>query len=230
MAEACRMNLIEYPDRATLMTTVAQALAADLAAALAAREAVCFAVPGGTTPGPLFDALARLPLDWARVHVLLSDERWVPEDDPQSNAALIRSRLLTGHAAAASFTPYYTDTGDIETAARTLSRSLAHVLPIDVLLLGMGADMHTASLFPKAEGLTEAMADDAPLLLPITAPGQQSRRFSLTAPALRSARSTHLLITGPEKRAAVTQAAHLPTAEAPVQIILPNATIHWSAA
>ena len=230
MAENHRMNLIEYPDRETLMGQVAQTLATDLASALAERDTVCFAVPGGTTPGPLFDALSQVALEWSRVHVLLTDERWVPEDDPQSNAALIRARLLTGFAAAAKFTPYYTDTGDIDTAARSLSETLAHFLPIDVLLLGMGADMHTASLFPKADGLAEAMADDAPLLLPITAPGQKSRRFSLTAPALRSARKTHLLITGNDKRAALEQAAGLPPMQAPVQTILSDATIHWSAA
>lgn len=229
MAEADTMNLIEYPDRNTLMASVAKALADDLAAALAARETVSLAIPGGTTPGPAFDALAATPLDWSRVHVLLTDERWVAESDPQSNAALVRARLLQGPAAAALFTPYYTDKADIDSAAATLSAQLSPLLPVDVLLLGMGADMHTASLFPGAEGLEQALADDAPMLLPVSVAGQQTRRFSLTAPVLRGARATHLLITGTDKREALERAISLPEALAPVQTVLPQATIHWSA-
>lgn len=229
MAKADTMNLIEYPDRDTLMISVAKALADDLAAALAVRETVTLAIPGGTTPGPAFDALAAAPLDWARVNILLTDERWVPESDLQSNAALVRARLLQGPAAAAMFTPYYTDKTDINTAAGTLSAQLSPLLPVDVMLLGMGADMHTASLFPGSEGLEEALAEDAQMLVPVTVAGQQTRRFSLSAPVLRSARATHLLITGTEKREALLRACELPEALAPVQTVLPMATIHWSA-
>jgi len=229
MAEADTMNLIEYPDRDTLMISVAKALADDLATALDARETVTLAIPGGTTPGPAFDALAAAPLDWARVNILLTDERWVPESDLQSNAALVRARLLQGPAAAAMFTPYHTDTTDIDTAAGTLSAQLSPLLPVDVMLLGMGADMHTASLFPGSEGLEEALAEDAQMLVPVTVAGQQTRRLSLSAPVLRSARATHLLITGTEKREALLRASELPEALAPVQTVLPLATIHWSA-
>lgn len=229
MEEVHRMKLIEYTSRNALMTQTAAALATALRAALDSRETVSFAVPGGTTPGPVFDALAQVALDWSRVHVLLTDERWVPESDPQSNAALVRSRLLTGHAAAAQFTPYYTDRADSGAAADRLSGLLAPLLPLDVLLLGMGADMHTASLFPNAIGLQQAMAADAQMLMPITVPGQQTTRFTLTAPALSSARATHILITGNDKRAALAQAQTLSALEAPVQTVLQNATIHWSA-
>lgn len=229
MAEIYLMNLIEYPSRPQLMTDLAQRIADDLAAALANRDMVCFAVPGGTTPGPLFDALCAMPLDWSRVHILLTDERWVPETDAQSNAALIRARLLQGHAAAASFTPYFTDQADIAAAANQLDTTLNAQLPIDVLLLGMGADMHTASLFPGAGGLEAALADDAPMFAPIEVAGQSVHRFTLTAPALRDARSIHVLITGAEKRSAVAQAASLPATAAPIQIVLPTATVHWSA-
>ena len=223
------MNLIEYPNRDEMMPQVADALAGALRAALTQRDVVSFAVPGGTTPGPVFDALSKVDLDWSRVHVLLSDERWVPETDPQSDAALVRARLLTGPAAAARFTPYYNAESDIATAARELSDQLEPLLPLDVLLLGMGADMHTASLFPDAEGLEVALEEGAPMLLPITVPSQQNQRFTLTAPALRSARSTHVLIIGDDKRAALNQAQTLPADQAPVQIVLNDATIHWSA-
>lgn len=223
------MKRSDYANRDDLMQGLARVLEQDLADALEQQAQVCLAVPGGTTPGPLFDILSQAALDWARVHVILTDERWVPQNDPQSNAALIQARLLTGPAAAATFTPYYTDATDIDAAAAALSDGLNKHLPIDVLLLGMGADMHTASLFPDADGLEAAMAPDAPMFLPVRAAGQSAVRFSLAAPALRSARRTHLLITGDEKRVALSRAATLPPLEAPVGVILDNATVHWSA-
>jgi len=230
MAEGKVMKLNEYKSRDALMQSVADAIAHDLTQALPLKPTVTLAVPGGTTPGPVFDALSAVDLDWSRVHVLLSDERWVPEDHPQSNAALIRKRLLTGQAAGANFTPYYSAGSDIETAAAQLSAQLEPMLPIDVLLLGMGADMHTASLFPGAQGVAAAMADDAPMLLPITIAGQDVQRFTLSAPALRSADRCHLLITGEEKRAALAQAETLDPAQAPVKLVLDNAVVHWNAA
>lgn len=223
------MNMIEYPNRDALMADVAIALAADLRTALEQNETVSFAVPGGTTPGPVFDALSAIDLDWARVHVLLSDERWVPESNPQSNAALIRKRLLTGHAAAAQFTPYFKSDTDSRSAANALSAELSGLAPLDVLLLGMGADMHTASLFPGSDGLPDALSEDAQMLLPISIDGQDVQRFTLTAPYLRSAKATHVLITGDDKRQAIAVAQNLSPAEAPIQTVLSNASIHWSA-
>lgn len=223
------MNLIEYPSTQEMMRDLANKLGDALAQALAQKPKVSFAVPGGTTPGPIFDALSAIDLEWSRVHVLLTDERWVPESDAQSNAALIRKRLLTGHAAAAKFTPYFTDSAPITAAAADLSAQLADTLPIDVMLLGMGADMHTASLFPNADGLSDALAPDAPMFLPVTVPGQDIQRFTLTGPVLRTARSTHVLITGVEKREALSVAQTLSEADAPIQTVLPQATVHWSA-
>jgi 6-phosphogluconolactonase len=226
MAQGDRMKLIEYPDRSALMAELATVLERDLADALARQDQVSFAVPGGTTPGPLFDALSMAKLDWGRVHIILTDERWVPQSDAQSNAALIRARLLTGKAAAAQFTPYFAATKDIDSAAQELSNTLKTLLPIDVLLLGMGADMHTASLFPDAHGLEDAMAPDAPMFMPIHTADQITPRFSL--PALKSAHATHVLITGADKRAALARAQSLSALQAPIQTVLSDATVHWS--
>lgn len=222
------MNLIEYRSASQMMHDVGVKLGAALTQALEQKPKVSFAVPGGTTPGPVFDTLSQIDLDWSRVHVLLTDERWVPETNAQSNAALIRKRLLTGHAVQAEFTPYFITDTSINSAAKELDVRLSGLLPLDVILLGMGADMHTASLFPGADGLEKALSDDAPMFLPITVAGQEEQRFSLTAPVLRGARCLHVLITGTEKRDALSAAQDLTEAQAPIQTVLPRATVHWS--
>ncbi|WP_212525965.1 6-phosphogluconolactonase [Actibacterium sp. MT2.3-13A] len=223
------MKFIAYPDREALVLDLAALLAEELSAALDHEARVTFAVPGGTTPGPVFDALAEVDLDWARIDVLPTDERWVPESSERSNTRLLRARLLTGRAARARLLPLYAPTPEPEQAVDALAAVIAPALPIDVLLLGMGADMHVASLFPGADRLREALDPDAPILMPMRAPGAAEPRVTLTAPVLRGAMTTHLLITGPEKRAALDEAARLDMpAVAPVAAVLRNATIHWA--
>jgi len=220
------MNLESYPDREMMMLALADRLAAELGAALRRRARASLAVPGGSTPGPLFDALAAIDLDWARVDVVPTDERWVEESDPRSNARLIRERLLVGRAAAAHFVPLFCG------GARPEGRVAEHVealLPLSVLLLGMGADGHIASLFPHADGLKAALAHDAPAVMAIRAEGRAEPRVSLSARALRGALSSHLLITGAEKRAVAERAARARDPMAvPAALILGEATVHWA--
>lgn len=222
------MNLIEYPDRELMMLALADKVASQLRRALEVEDRVTLCVPGGTTPGPVFDILSGLDLDWARVWVLLNDERWVDETSPRSNTALLRNRLLRGAAALAHLVPLYAPAATPEDRLDELSRGVRAALPLTVLLLGMGADMHTASLFPGADRLAEALAPDAPPVMALRADAAGEPRITLTAPVLRAAMHCHLLITGAEKRAALERAASLPETEAPVRIVLSNATIHWA--
>lgn len=222
------MNLIEYPDRELMMLALADKVASQLRRALEVEERVTLCVPGGTTPGPVFDILSGLDLDWARVWVLLNDERWVDETSPRSNTALLRNRLLRGAAALAHLVPLYAPAETPEERLEELSRGVRAALPLTVLMLGMGTDMHTASLFPGADHLTEALAPDAPPVMALRADAAGEPRITLTAPVLRAAMHCHLLITGAEKRAALERAASLPETEAPVRIVLSNATIHWA--
>jgi 6-phosphogluconolactonase len=153
----------------------------------------------------------------------------VPEDHPRSNTRLLCQRLLVGKAAGAAFVPLYEPGATApEDALDALAEGLAPHLPISVLLLGMGADMHTASLFPGADRLAEALDPDAPPLMAMRAAGAGEPRITLTAPVLQGAMSTHILITGPEKRAALERARHLPPEQAPVRAVLANATVHWA--
>lgn len=218
----------EYPDRDALMAGLAAQIADELRAAIAATGRASLSVPGGTTPGPVFDLLAQADLDWSKVAVFLNDERWVGEDSPRSNTALIRARLLTGRAGAATLIPLYAPTDMPEESLTALSAGLLPHLPITVLLLGMGADMHTASLFPDADLLEQAFAADAPVLMALRAKNAGEPRITLTARHLKAAGHIHILITGAEKRDAVLRAAQLPVLQAPVAAVLPRATIHWA--
>jgi 6-phosphogluconolactonase len=222
------MNLVEYPDAELMMFDLADLLASELAATLRHNDRASLCVPGGTTPGPVFDVLSGVKLDWDRVTVFLNDERWVPESHERSNARLVKQRLLTGRAAAATYLPLHADTGEPEDAVGALAAAIEPCLPIDVLLLGMGADMHTASLFPGADRLAEALAADAPVLIPMRAPDAGEPRVTLSARVLADAMNCHIVITGSEKRAAIERAESLPPEEAPVAAVLANATVHWA--
>ena len=222
------MNLIEYPDREMMMIDLANRLAGDLTMALTQHETASIAVPGGTTPGPIFDALCAADLDWARVRVMLSDERWVPETSDRSNTRLLRERLLVNRAAAATLVPLYADADTPEEKLGELTAGLEPNLPLSVLLLGMGADMHTASLFPGADKLKQALAADAPALVPMRAPGAPEARITLSARVLDASEYKHIVIMGDEKRAALEQAQTLTSAAAPVCAILNDTKMHWA--
>ena len=221
------MKLHVYPTRADLMAGLAGVIAGQLRDGLAAGP-VTLSVPGGTTPGPVFDALTGADLDWARVSVVLNDERWVGEDSPRSNTRLLRERLLRGHAAKAQLLPLYAAGLSPEAALVRLSTAIAPHLPISVLLLGMGNDMHTASLFPGADLLAEALLPDAPVLMALRAEAAGEPRITLTARVLQAARHIHILITGNDKRVALERALQLTPLEAPIGVVLDQATVHWA--
>jgi 6-phosphogluconolactonase len=222
------MKLETYPDREFLMLGLANTIAGQLADFLRREGKATLSVPGGTTPGPIFDTLSGVDIDWASVAVVLNDERWVPESSERSNTRLVRERLLRGRAAQARLVPLYAPADAPEEMLQALEDGLKPHLPISVLLLGMGADMHTASLFPGADRLEEALSASAPLVLPMRSEAAGEPRITLTAPVLREAFNIHILITGQEKRDALERAMTLTPMEAPVRAVLDNATVHWA--
>lgn len=222
------MEFIAYPDAEMMYLALAKQMASELGAFLRRDGHASLCVPGGTTPGPVFDTLSGLDLDWANVAVFLNDERWVPESSPRSNTRLLRERLLRGPAAAAQLVPLYAPADQPEDMLDALSSGIAPHLPISVLLLGMGNDMHTASLFPGADLLAQALAPDAPILMALRAEAAGEPRITLSAQALKTAFHTHILIKGPEKRAALERAQSLSVTEAPVRAVLDVATVHWT--
>ena len=222
------MEFIEYPDREMMMIDLANRIAGELNTCLLQHDWASLAVPGGATPGPIFDDLSSADLDWSRVHVLLTDERWVPEDHERSNTRLLRERLLVDRAAEATYVPLYKPAETPEEVIDELAEAIRPEMPISILLLGMGADMHTASLFPGADRLAEALDRHAPPLMAMRAPGAPEPRITLTAPVLQGAMTTHILITGTEKRAALEAARRKKPIDAPVAAVLGNAIVHWA--
>jgi 6-phosphogluconolactonase len=222
-------DFLEYNDREELVSSVAKILASDLIASIKDRENVMFSVPGGSTPGPIFDKLCEFDLDWRRVSIILNDERWVPESNERSNTKLLRERLLIKKATLATYISMYSDTITPELGIPKLKKRVDPNLPISVLLFGMGADMHTASLFPGGDNLDKALSNNAPTLLPMRAAGAMEARMTLTAQVLNSSRFKHLVIFGQEKRKAFEKAIDLPNSIAPVSAILPGASVHWAA-
>ena len=159
------MKFVEYPDADMMLIDLADTLASELNMALMTHERASLAVPGGTSPGPIFDVLSAVHLDWDRVDVVLTDERWVPGDHARSNTKMLYERLLTDNAARANYISLYTGDATPEAGAEAIRDQVHALLPISVLLMGMGADMHCASLFPGSDHLAAALADDAPEVL-----------------------------------------------------------------
>ena len=221
------LEFIAYPDREMLALSLANRLAGQLSQHLRVSDSASLCVPGGTTPAPVYEMLSGSELEWPRVTVFLNDERWVDGAHLRSNSRLLRQHLLRDKAQTARYIDLYTGDPTPEEAVPALAEAIAPNLPITVLLLGMGADMHTASLFPAASETVMALAGDAPPVMAINSVKDEPR-ITLTAPALRNALNTHLLITGADKREALERAQKLDPTEAPIREFLGDITVHWA--
>ena len=217
-----------FPDEAALADAACAATVAALSAGLAARGHASLIGTGGRSPAPVYDALSGADLDWGRVTVSLSDDRFVPATSPDSNARLVRERLLRGAAAAATFLPLYASVPTPDAAADLADPRLRALAPFDMLFLGMGEDGHIASLIPgspvMAAGL-DPTGDRFVIGVPAGVGSPPIARISLTLPALLQARATLVLIRGAVKRQIVEAGSGLPVhaflkqAKAPVRVL-----------
>lgn len=194
-------------DAEELAAAMAERVAEAVRVAIGSRGQACLVVSGGRSPAAFFERLAEQMLDWARVTVSLADERWVPPGHPGSNASLVQCHLLRGRAAQARFVGLYQPAESLEAAAQLTDAALARLPPIDVLVLGMGEDGHTASLFPGSPNLESALDPACPRrCLSMQAPSEPRQRLTLTLPLLAAARLTLLQIQGAAKLATLRTA------------------------
>lgn len=209
-----------------LAITVANALRA----AIDARGAAVLVVSGGRSPIAFFERLRGQTLDWSKVTISLADERFVPVSHADSNEGLVRHHLLKGEAASARFLGLYHSAPNLDEAARLAHVALAELGAIDVLVLGMGEDGHTASLFPGSPNLEQALSTDCERrCLPMQATSVPRQRLTLTLPLLASAQLTLLAVQGQAKLATLATAlAGEDEAAMPIRAFLRRPLeIHW---
>ncbi len=210
---------------------LAEAVADQLRLSISARGTATLAVPGGTTPALFLQALGEQDLDWARVTVLPTDERYVPVADPQSNEAMIRRALRPLSEGRAAYLSLGPQGGlGLEEAAPRIAAAVARLSPLDIVVSGMGADSHIASLFPGNAAAALDVPADA--VVPARPPGLPPR-LSLSAGMLAGARWAALLISGAEKRRVLDAAvAGEASRDVPVTVLTHGRTepvhVFWS--
>ncbi|QHG66743.1 6-phosphogluconolactonase [Pseudomonas putida] len=220
----------ELADAKALAATLAHDVAERLRAAIAAKGQACVVLSGGRSPVPFLEKLAGEQLDWAKVTVSLADERWVPVEHADSNAGLLARHLLKGAAGKARFVGLYQQAGNLDAAADGADQALAELPPIDALVLGMGDDGHTASLFPGSPKLAEALAPNSTRrCLPMLAPSVPHQRLTMTRSLLASAAFIALSVQGPGKLATLRAAlAGNDLSEMPIRaFLLDPLDIYW---
>jgi 6-phosphogluconolactonase len=212
-----------YSDMDTLAGDLAREITASLAAAIASRGTASLVVSGGRSPVKLFEALRTQPLDWPQVCIALADERWVDVTDPSSNERLVREHLLKDRAAAARFLGLKNGAPTPDIGAVSAWETFARVpRPFDAVLLGMGDDGHTASLFPGSPNLASALNPAAVAgCVGMWSPTPPQARLSLNLTALLDTRRVVILISGEAKwRTYAAAYAPGPEQEMPVRAVL----------
>lgn len=200
------MKLHQFDNATALNQQFATEIHQHLAEAISLRGQAYLVVSGGRTPQQLFNTLAQMPLDWSKVVITLADDRFLPETAADSNERLVKASLLQHAASAASFISLYAPQQLAEDAVPELLARVAHLPTFDVVILGMGEDGHTASLFPCSAELSAGLAEGAADLLavnPTTAPYQ---RISFSRRRLQNSRAVYLHLVGASKLQVLQQA------------------------
>lgn len=228
-------NMHAFANGAELARNLADRVAEALSAAIAARGAASIAVSGGSTPKVFFQDLSTRPLDWEKVTITLVDERFVPADNPRSNHLLVDANLLQNRAKAAHFLPLYQDVASVGEAATLATEKTKNVgQPFDVVILGMGADGHTASFFPGGNNLKTALDSKTPRgIITMEAEGAGEERLTFTFSSLQDARLLVLHIEGESKKDVLEKAgAAGDETEMPIRAVLRRAAspveIYWA--
>ncbi len=215
-----------FPDKNTLIEELSGKITSCLNEGIIRNGKASLAVSGGSTPIDLFNCLADTEFPWEKVAICLVDERWVNQENPDSNEHLVRTQLLQNKAQKASFIGMKNIAATASEGEEECNRHLERIpFPFDVVLLGMGNDGHTASLFPGATDLPRATdMNSEKLCVAIAPPTAPHERMSLTLPAILQAKQIILHITGHRKRDIFELAMEDgPMDEMPIRYVLKNA-------
>jgi 6-phosphogluconolactonase len=228
-------DFFEFPSSGLLVEALAARICDLLREGIRRHGQASLAVSGGSTPIPLFVRLAEMDLEWNKVTISLVDERWVDPENQESNENLVRTWLLRHKAAAARFVPMKTQDATAaqgEAACAVLQKLVPQ--PYDCLILGMGKDGHTASIFPGAKNLEVALdLHSGKLCIAIQPPATLHARMTLTLPAILASRQLILYLQGEEKKKILARAREDGDAlEMPIRFILRQVTtslsVYWS--
>ena len=216
------MEILEFENTSALDIALAEQITAMLAADIIATGSASLVVSGGRTPMGFFHLLSQQDLNWSAVTVTLADERWVDHRHQDSNEKLVRENLLINNAVQANFVSAKNAASDAVDGEADLEQSLAAIGRFTVVILGMGDDGHTASLFPDAEALALGLdMNSGRTAIAVTPPVAPHQRISMTLPRLLDAQQVVIHISGAGKQA-VLQAAREgdDIAELPIRAIL----------
>lgn len=227
------VRLVEANGREALAQSLAAQVASWLGESLQTNERASLAVSGGRTPASFFEALSRCELPWSRVDVTLVDERWVAPGHADSNERMVREHLLQGPAAQACFVGMKTAAATAVAGQAECESRLATIhWPLDVVILGMGNDGHTASLFPEAETLAQAMdLENMSYCVAVQPPAAPHERMTLTRARLTQARHVVIYAVGEDKAETLEKVLAAPERlfEMPIRAFMQSGLqIFWS--
>ena len=216
----------------SLASDLSQSIGDILIEAIRKRGRASMAVSGGSTPISLFKNFSLISIDWTKVDLTLADDRWVDSKSAYSNELLVRTHLIKNKAAKVNFIPLKNDSKTAKEGQKNSEETLRNItLPFDVVVLGMGADGHTASLFPCSDELSDAMDLNNPNKLISTSPKTASyERISLTAKVIIDSKNTFLHLNGSSKLHTLESAMeYKDSSKMPIYAFLENGlSIYWS--
>jgi len=228
-------NLNDFNTRKELDVALAAKVASELKKAIAEKGKASMAVSGGSTPKGFFAALSLIDLAWSKVTITLADERWVEFDNDASNTRLVHENLLQNKAKLATF--FHIKKGELlseQTLSELNKQAKEDLLPLDVLILGMGEDGHTASLFPCSDQIEQGLSlDNSNALMKVVPKTAPNDRITFTFAHLIQSKNIILHVCGESKKVVLAKAnAGTDFFEMPVRAFLQNQTvttqIYWA--
>lgn len=220
----------EFPSADQCIQALAGDISARLDRSIQTTGRAGLAVSGGRSPRELFGALSLVDLAWEHVEITLVDERFVAPTDPDSNEGLVRSHLLQNKASRARFAGLISDPADLQASLDTANRQTGD---LTIVILGMGDDGHTASLFPGASQLKEGLSPtEQRRYIHVTPPSAAHERISMTLAAILSAQQIIVHIAGDHKRQIISKAKEGMTPALPISYVIEQAKvpcdIYWN--